>query len=229
MRFAYIIYRAIIRHEIRGSKRELFGVCCAYNMVKALSWGFRRERTWMEESELIRLVQRGDQEAFRGLVEMYAGPAGRTARVLLHDPADAEDAVQEAWVDAWRAMPRFRAGEPFRPWILTLMANRCRMKARRRRPQTTPYSDEFAEMGSDSHAWASHAPDYDVELHEALGELDGEQREALALRYYADLSLAEIAEVTGTPLGTVKSRLHRAITRLRVRLAPFYSTTPTGE
>ena len=183
----------------------------------------------MEESELIMLARRGDREAFRGLVEIYAGLAGRTARVLLHDPADAEDAAQEAWLDAWRAMPRFRADEPFRPWLLTLVANRCRMKSRRRRPQTTPYSDEFAEMGSDSPAWASHASDYDVELHEALGELDGEQREALALRYYADLSLAEIAEVTGTPLGTVKSRLHRAIISLRARLAPFNAATPSKE
>ncbi len=172
----------------------------------------------MDESESVRRAQSGDRNAFRSLVDMYAERAERTARVLLHDPADAEDAVQEAWVDAWRAMPRFQVGRPFRPWLLTLVANRCHMKARKRQLHTAPYSDSIAERLGETPSWALAATDYDAELEEALDTLDEEQRKVMALRFYADLQLDEIAELTGAPLGTVKSRLHRGLAALRDRL-----------
>src|SRR3989442_1190574 len=88
----------------------------------------------MGEDDLIRRAQLGDQGAFRQLVEFYSPLAERTARAFLADRAGAEDAVQEAWLDAWRALPRFALGRPFRPWLLTLVGNRCRMSARRLRP-----------------------------------------------------------------------------------------------
>lgn len=172
----------------------------------------------MDETESIRRSQHGDREAFRNLVDIYAGLAGRTARVLLQDPSDAEDAVQEAWVDAWRAMPRFQVEKPFRPWLLTVVANRCRYKARQRKLQTMPYTDEVTGTWGDTPHWAEMGTDYDEELHEALGKLDDEQRRIMALRFYADLQLDEIAEVVGAPLGTVKSRLHRGLASLREQL-----------
>ena len=172
----------------------------------------------MDESEAIGRAQHGDKEAFRYLVEIYAGLAGRTALVLLHSRDDAEDAVQEAWVDAWRAMPRFQVEKPFRPWLLTIVANRCYKRVLRNRMLTTPYTSEMAETIGETPTWAGPGTDYDMPLHEALAKLDDEQRRLLALRFYADLKLEEIAEVLEMPLGTVKSRLHRVMAMMRKEL-----------
>jgi len=172
----------------------------------------------MDESEAIERAQKGDKEAFRYLVEIYAGLAGRTALVLTNSPNDAEDAVQDAWVDVWRALPRFQVERSFRPWLLTIVANRCYKKSRRQRILTTPYTSEMAETMGETPLWAGWGRDYDTELHEALGKLDGEQRRLLALRFYTDLKLEEIAEVMGVALGTVKSRLHRTMAILREEL-----------
>lgn len=169
----------------------------------------------MEEGEAIRRAQQGDREAFRALVECYAVLAGRTARVLTQNPEDAEDAAQDAWVDAWRAMPRFQVGRPFRPWLITLLANRCYKRLKADRMQTTPYTFELAEIIGSTPQWTGPGTDYDVELQEALAKLDDVQRRLLALRFYADLKLDEIAEVMGLPLGTIKSRLNRIMTLLR--------------
>jgi RNA polymerase sigma-70 factor (ECF subfamily) len=168
----------------------------------------------MEENELIARAQAGDRDAFRRLVETYSEVAGRTARVLLADRADAEDAAQEAWLDAWKALPRFQAERPFRPWLLAIVANRCRMKARKYQPVTEAFNDEIGEQ------LVAPGPEdkYDEELECALGKLDAGQRKVLALRFYADLQLDEIAELIDVPLGTIKSRLHRAIAALRTSL-----------
>jgi RNA polymerase sigma-70 factor (ECF subfamily) len=168
----------------------------------------------VEESELIACAQSGDRDAFRSLVEGYSDVAERTARVLLSNRADAEDAAQEAWLDAWKGMPRFQVERAFRPWLLAIVANRCRMKARQRDLADVPYSDEIGKELREPE------PDdgYDEELDRAIGTLDADQQRVLALRFYADLQLDEIAELMDTPIGTVKSRLHRAIAALRTEL-----------
>lgn len=172
----------------------------------------------MDESEAIGRAQKGDKDAFRYLVELYAGLAGRTARVLTQNPDDAEDAVQDAWVDAWRAMPRFQVERSFRPWLLAIVANRCYKKTRPQKMLTTPYTSEMAETLGETPSWARAGRDYDTPLYEALAKLDEDQRRLLALRFYADLKLEEIAEVMGVPLGTVKSRLHRVMAIMRDEL-----------
>jgi RNA polymerase sigma-70 factor (ECF subfamily) len=168
----------------------------------------------VDEKEIIVRAQAGDREAFRLLVEQHAALGSRTARVLLANPSDAEDASQEAWLDAWRALPRFELGRPFRPWLVTLVANRCRMKARRERPEVAFDEALISEAGQGVEV----GTDFDGELQEALDSLEPGQRQVLALRYYADLQLEEIAEAMDVPLGTVKSRLHRGLERLRERL-----------
>jgi RNA polymerase sigma-70 factor (ECF subfamily) len=175
----------------------------------------------MSESDLVRQAQRGDQGAFRRLVETYALLTERTARVLLADRRDAEDAVQEAWLDAWRSLERVHPERPFRPWILTLTANRCRMSARKKAPIAVAYDPALDGTGGSLQiappliAGEAHDP----ELARALTGLNEEQRQVVALRYYAELELEEIAVLTGAPLGTVKSRLHRALESLRSRMA----------
>jgi RNA polymerase sigma-70 factor (ECF subfamily) len=143
--------------------------------------------------------------------------ADRTARVLLSNRTDAEDAAQEAWLDAWKAMPRFQVERAFRPWLLAIVANRCRMKARKHDPITTPYEDEMRGLPTDPGP-AERGFQYDAELEEAIGGLDGDQQRVIALRFYADLQLDEIAELTNAPLGTVKSRLSRGLAALRTQL-----------
>ena len=167
----------------------------------------------MDEGGLVAQAQRGDRDAFRRLVEAYAPLVGRTTRALLADRGEAEDAEQEAWVDVWRGLPRFEMGRPFRPWLLAVVSNRCHMKARRRSVAVVPYDDEAMEREQATRE--EPGQEIDGGLHEALAQLDEDQRRVLALRFYADLQLDEIAEVLGVPLGTVKSRLHRGLGTLR--------------
>ncbi|HUY76240.1 MAG TPA: sigma-70 family RNA polymerase sigma factor [Ktedonobacterales bacterium] len=195
------------------------------------------------EDDLIRRAQGGDQAAFRALVEQYTPVAWRTARALLADRSAAEDALQDAWLDIWRATPRLDPARPFRPWLLTVVANRCRMQARRRSLPLAPLDDALAERLADETSESGYvgyvgygaAPTStadDASLNAALAALTTEQRRVLALRYHADLDLNEIAEVLAIPLGTVKSRLHRALAALRARLgvAPYHiETTETTE
>ena len=192
------------------------------------------------EDDLIRRAQGGDQATFRALVEQYTPVAWRTARALLADRSAAEDALQDAWLDIWRATPRLDPARPFRPWLLTVVANRCRMQARRRSLPLAPLDDALAERLADETSESGYvgygaAPTStadDASLNAALAALTTEQRRVLALRYHADLDLNEIAEVLAIPLGTVKSRLHRALAALRARLgvAPYHiETTETTE
>lgn len=192
------------------------------------------------EEDLVRRTQGGDQAAFRALVERYTPIAWRTARALLADRGAAEDALQDAWLDVWRAAARLDPARPFRPWLLTVVANRCRMQARHRSLPLAPLDDALAErladetpadsLDLDMHPGSGEALNTDAAaLRAALATLTREQRRLLVLRYDADLELAEIAEVLAIPLGTVKSRLSRALAALRARLsgaAPALRNTP---
>ncbi len=184
------------------------------------------------EDALIRRAQAGEQSAFRALVEQYTPVAWRVARALLAERGAAEDTLQEAWLDAWRGLPQLDPARPFRPWLLTIVANRCRMQARRRSLPTRTLDDELAERlpALDDLSALGESGD-DEALYNALATLSAERRRLLALRYQAELELAEIAQVCDLPLGTVKSRLSRTLAELRARLGvtahPTTSTPPT--
>lgn len=188
----------------------------------------------MEDDELIARAQLGDTDAFHRLVESYSDVAWRTARVLLQDRGQAEDAIQEAWLDVWQGLHRFTLGRPIRPWLLTLVANRCRMSGRRRVVMTVPLTVDEAELlvGADDVGGDLLRREADADLRAALALLPPDQQRVLELRYFADLDLGEIAAVTGIALGTVKSRLHRALGALRISLSPPYrdrTLIPDGE
>lgn len=182
------------------------------------------------EDELIARAQQGDTLAFRELVERYSDLAWRTARVLLGDSARAEEAAQEAWVDVWQSLHRFELGRPFRPWLLTLLANRCRMIARHRTPTVVPLTPDDADqlIGADTASEPALQRETGDELRAALAALPPDQQRVLELRYFADLDLAEIADATGVPLGTVKSRLHRSLYAVRARLHHHYDLISNG-
>lgn len=171
--------------------------------------------------DVIARATRGDAEAFGALVVAYADLTLRVAAALLPDAASAEDAAQEAWVDVWHGLPGFRPGQPFRPWLVTVVANRCRKQTRRRVLATVRLDTELVDAArwreDDTGAVLAAFPD--PELERALADLSDEQRQVLGLRFGADLDLATIAHLTQTPLGTVKTRLRRALETLRGRLA----------
>ncbi|HEU5278882.1 MAG TPA: sigma-70 family RNA polymerase sigma factor [Gaiellaceae bacterium] len=173
----------------------------------------------LDESDLIGRAQRGDTHAYEELVHAYQGIAFRTAYVIARNAADAEDAAQEGFVKAWRALGRFRAGAPFRPWLLQIVANEARNRRRSAGRREHLALRAAAEEPSGGAAPSPEAALLSAETREALlaavNELPDDQREVVALRYFLGLSEAEVAETLGVPHGTVKSRNARALERLR--------------
>ncbi len=174
------------------------------------------------DEELVERAQRGDADAYRSLMDTYQGISFRVAYVVAGDAADAEDAVADGFSKAWLALPRFRPGAPFRPWLLEIVANEARNRRRssgRRarlalrsaaqlRPGDAAPSPEAAVLGAEGRE----------RLLAAVNELREEERLVVACRYFLDLSEAETAAALGLRPGTVKSRLSRALARLRTSL-----------
>jgi len=169
------------------------------------------------QDDLIQRAQAGDHAAFQQIVHAYSPLVWRLVRTLIADRTLAEDIVQDAWLDAWRGLPRFEPRRPLRPWLLTIVANRCRMSNRRRHLPTVALDDLKPGMFT----WGEDVADSmirsetDLELTTALAALPCEQRRLIELRYFAKLEIAEIALVTGIPTGTVKSRISRTLARMR--------------
>jgi RNA polymerase sigma-70 factor (ECF subfamily) len=178
----------------------------------------------LEETELIDRARRGDVSAYEELVHRYRDLALRTAAVVGGDAGEADDVAQEAFVKAYAALGRFRSGAPFRPWLMRIVANEARNRRRSagRREGLALRAAEDRRPGLDA-APSPEAAVLDQERREmllaALNALRDEDREVIGARYFLDLSEAEMAATLGIPRGTVKSRLSRAMGRLRVVLA----------
>jgi RNA polymerase sigma-70 factor (ECF subfamily) len=178
------------------------------------------------DDELIERAKRGDVRAYELLVERYRGVAVRAAYLACRSTADAEDAAQEAFVKAYGALGRFEQGRPFRPWILRIVTNEAtnrRRSARRREDLALRVSrDRPSGEAAPSPEEAVLASERDREVLSAMSALKEDDRLVIAYRYFLELSEAEMAEALGVRPGTVKSRLHRAMERLRVILAPSF-------
>jgi RNA polymerase sigma factor (sigma-70 family) len=176
------------------------------------------------EAVLLTRACGGDLDAYDQLVRLHQQLAFRTALVLTHNAADAEDAAQEAFVKAWRALGRFDRERPFRPWLLAIVANEARNRRRsagRRELLAVRASREPVGVGAGA---APASPEggllvaeRDAALAAALERLDERDRQVIACRYLLDLSEAETAAALGCRVGTVKSRLSRALARLRAQ------------
>ncbi len=178
----------------------------------------------LDDAELIERAKHGDVGAYEGLVRRYQGLAVRVAYLASRGADDAADAVQEAFVKAFYALPRFREGAPFRPWLLRIVANEAsnRKRAARRRERLASRLAEVEDRGPGDAAPSPEAAALDASqrriLLEAINRLRDEDRLVLGYRFFLGLSEAETAEVLGVPLGTVKSRGSRALRRLRTLL-----------
>ena len=173
----------------------------------------------LDESDLIERAQRGDTHAYEELVHAYQGIAFRTAYVIARNAADAEEAAQDGFVKAWRALGRFRRGAPFRPWLLQIVANEARNRVRSAGRRASLALRAAAEEPSGDAAPSPEATLLSAEQREgllaAVNQLPEEQRTVLSLRYFLGLSEHEVAEALDVPQGTVKSRTARALERLR--------------
>jgi RNA polymerase sigma factor (sigma-70 family) len=176
----------------------------------------------LEDAELVRLAVRGEVPAYEALVERYRDLAFRTAYVITRSSADAEDAAQEAFVKAYYALDRFRADGEFRPWMLRIVANEARNRRRsaRRRETLALRLAEDRPFGVPARAPEAAAVSAEAAraLLRAVDDLPEPDRLVVSCRYLLELSEAETAETLGLRPGTVKSRLSRALGKLRARL-----------
>jgi RNA polymerase sigma factor (sigma-70 family) len=169
---------------------------------------------------LVERACRGDPAAFEELVLIYQSLAFRTAYMIAGDAADAEEATQDGFVKAHRALGRFRRGEPFRPWLLAIVANEARNRRRTRGRRAALALRAAAEPGAphDDPEEAALATERRQRLLDAVERLRDDDRDVLACRYFLELSEEETAATLGIARGTVKSRTHRALSRLQGEL-----------
>jgi RNA polymerase sigma-70 factor (ECF subfamily) len=155
----------------------------------------------------------GDRSGFLDLLLPLVPAGQRLAYAMLQNAHDAEDAVQEATLKAWRAVDRVREGSPLRPWFLTIVANECRQRRRNRWWSVTKVADlgEIAGPGPEANEDVA-------ELRSALRRLPSRMRLTLVLRYYLDLPFDEIGRVLKCSPQAAKSRTHRALAKLRVEV-----------
>lgn len=175
-----------------------------------------------DDSELITRAQRGDSAAYEEIVQRYQQVAFRTAYVITGSSPDAEDAAQEGFVKAYRALYRFRLGSDLRPWLLRIVANEARNRVRSsgRRHQLELRLAEGFRPGdaAPSPEAVAVAADERRRLLAMVNALSEGDRLVIASRYFLELSGEETATALGIPEGTVKSRLSRALARLRTRV-----------
>ena len=168
-------------------------------------------------SDLVQRASRGDAAAFDALVATRLGASLRLARAIVDSPADAEDVVQEAFVSAWRSLPRLREPERFDAWFGRILVNTARTHVRRR-GSVRPISIDRRRVGDDSpehsgpgrHDPALASVDASDALGRAIDRLTVDQRSILALHHLEERPVAEIAAALGIPVGTAKWRLHAA-------------------
>jgi RNA polymerase sigma-70 factor (ECF subfamily) len=183
---------------------------------------------WLSEASLLEAIRRGDEAACEALVRNHTARLLAVARRYLRQEEDARDAVQEAYVAAFRSIARFEGGSSLSTWLHRIVINCCLMKLRtgRRRPETSieellPRFDETGHRVLDDAAWPGSIED-DIEKAEtrervraAIGRLPEKYRAVVLLRDIEEMSTEEAARILGLTENALKIRLHRARQALR--------------
>ncbi len=165
------------------------------------------------DPDTVRSAKAGDEAAFERLLRPLIDPAYRFACVMLNDPDDAEDVVQEAAVKAWRKLGQLRDGYDPQPWFLGIVANQCRSLRRTKWWSTVKLADVERTVDAPDEPVARG-----VDLRRAMTHLNRRQRAVLTLHYYLDLPLEEVAAVTNQSPAAVRSQLYRAVKKMRPNL-----------
>lgn len=165
------------------------------------------------ERELVERAKHGDQEAFDALVGLVVDSMHSVARRILRDTNLAQDATQQALLDAWRRLPTLRDPDRFEAWTYRLLVRACYAEARRERRHQANLTllSRDDQLDPDGSARLSNRD----QLDRAFRQLSIEHRTVLVLVHYLDLTPTEAAERMGTPPGTARSRLHYALIQLR--------------
>jgi RNA polymerase sigma-70 factor (ECF subfamily) len=180
-----------------------------------------KEEGHLDENQAIKLYQEGHQAAFRVVVDQYGDLMYGTALMMTRDRMLAEDIVQDALVLAWKSIKKFEAGTNLRAWLMTILINRVKNVMRRKRPAEISSDESYEEPYSSYNALdAVITAEEAVRIRSAVHELAFEPRQAVVLRFYAEMTVPEIARTLGWKEGTVKSRLHRALRQLQGVLDP---------
>ena len=176
------------------------------------------------DEQLVLLAKDGSLDAFNSLVDRYQGAVYSLSYRLLGLRESAEDASQEAFLSAYRALARFEGGN-FRSWLLRIAANECKDELRRRNRKDASISlDDGGDDGGESIDMADASPGAELllerlemshQLERLLLEIPFEQRQAIILVDVYDFQYDEVAAMTATSIGTIKSRIHRGRERLR--------------
>ena len=172
----------------------------------------------MDQRDLVERAGRGDHDAFSALVGTTIAGLEAVARLILRDHELARDAVQDAYIKAWRDLPGLREPDRFEAWLHRLLVNTCldTLRKRRRRPLEVELAPIASPSVGDATGWVA---DRD-QLERGFRRLDPDQRAVLVLHYYVGMSVPMVAETLGVPLGTAQSRLGRALATLRTTLGP---------
>jgi RNA polymerase sigma-70 factor, ECF subfamily len=184
------------------------------------------EAAWQDGSvddrALVTAVRSGDRDAFGLLVDRETAAVYRTCLRILGRPHDAEDVTQESFVAAYRSIGQFRGEGSLRGWLLRIATRQSYRRLAQRRPDA-----ELDAIGEARLADTSADPTRVVvaeerreDVRRAVNELTDPYREVVALRFFGEMSLAEVAEATGRPINTVKTHLRRGLERLRPALVP---------
>lgn len=170
----------------------------------------------MTEEEIVSRCQTGDEQAFAELFHRYKVKAMRLAYAILGDTTLADDATQEAFIQAFRAIRNLRPGTPFAPWFYAILVRKARRLAARRRWRWLPLL--FAQALPDPKTATAFDGAERSDVWNALQRLPVDLRIVVALRYVQDMNEAEMASLLQVPVGTVKSRLYRARKLLKRQL-----------
>jgi RNA polymerase sigma-70 factor (ECF subfamily) len=186
----------------------------------------------LDDAALVERARNGDVNAYEALVRAYQELAFRVAFQVTGNAADAEDAAQEAFVNAYYALGRFRPDSPFKPWLLRIVANEARTRrtsaTRRGLLAERALAAQTSGEAAPSPEAAAEAGEFRAQLMAALRRLREDDRLILAYKFFFDLSEAEMATALDCPPGTVKSRLSRALERLR-RVMPVDPRAEAGD
>ncbi|GAB6928531.1 sigma-70 family RNA polymerase sigma factor [Paenibacillus sp. JCM 10914] len=168
----------------------------------------------MEELELARAACKGDEEAFYALVTIHRRRLYQIAYSYLHNEGDALELLQEAVCRAWMKCGKLKQPEAFVPWIIRILIHLCVDEQKRRKRMVpvdhVPNTGASTEMISDSK----------LDLERALGRLKPKYRHVLILKYYQDMTIADIANILECPEGTVKTRIHQGLKLLKHKIGP---------
>ncbi len=184
----------------------------------------------MDEATLIRHAAHGDGAAWEMLMRAHQEAAFRLAYLLVGDPDDAEDVAQEAFLRAWNSLRRFDSARPLRPWLLRITANLAhnhrRSAGRHLNALVRTFRAQIPPPGVEERS----TQDLEFQqLWQAVRRLNPPDQQIVYLRYFLDLSVAETAEAMQIAKGTVKSRLNRALTRLRAVIRRDFPMLKDGQ